>query len=550
MPDPAMSDRADPSDPDPVPDVPWASDGPAGPPGARVRAAVRFPLRLRLLIVVLAIDVLVVGSAVVLLGRGERQRAEARAHDLLDDSIYLLKGTINATENVNVPRILQWPSWPRFEDAVVLDRHLGRSESGRIVPEGVALHPLGGSHRRATVDQQAIYRAIADAVESGRPIEDVEGGRVAPIEFGNFVWGGFWYRVPEPEGLVALFLRYLLWPFVFATALLVGGTFFAMRRFVLTPIEDLARAARRVAGGDLTVRLPEPRRSDEMAALIAGFNAMTAEVEGFRVRLEHEVREARDEARRAESAAMTQRRLAATGELAAGIAHEINNPLGGLLNAVDVLQREDLQPERRRSYLELLRSGLERIRATVGQLLRFTPRAEAEVRPVALVEPALDAIGLVRHRASQLGVVLAFNGADATREDPAGERRRAELLPAVRGAATELGQAVLNLLANALDALEERGGPGRIDVRLEREPAALVLSVADDGPGVEPAVLERAADLFFTTKEVGRGSGLGLSLVYNAVAASDGRVELDSAPGRGFRARLVFPLEPGGEVAS
>jgi len=410
------------------------------------------------------------------------------------------------------------------------------------VPEGVAIHPLGAAHRRATVDVQAIYRAIADAIESGEPIEDVEGGRVTPIEFGDFVWGGFWYRVPEPEGLFALFVRYLLWPFVFATALLVAGTFFAMQKFVLEPVEELAWAARRVAAGDLSVRLPVPRRKDEMAALIDGFNRMTAEVEDFHALLEREVREAREEARRAEAAAMTQRRLAATGELAAGIAHEINNPLGGLLNAIDVLERDDVRPERRQSYLELLRSGLERIRATVGQLLRFTPRAQPEVGAVRLVGPTCDAIGLVRHRAAGLNVEIRFNGAPATHEDPASERERAELLPAIRGASTELAQAVLNLLVNALDALEERGGPGLVDVRLEHVDDELVLTVEDDGPGVAPDVLERVADLFYTTKDVGRGSGLGLSFVYNAVSACHGRVELDSAPGAGFRAELRFPV--------
>ena len=116
----------------------------------------------------------------------------------------------------------------------------------------------------------------------------------------------------------------------------------------------------------------------------------------------------------------------------------------------------------------------------------------------------------------------------------------------VQGIQSELGQAVLNLLANALDALEERGGPGRIDVRVERRGDTLCLSVEDDGPGVAPEVLERVADLFYTTKDVGKGTGLGLALVTSVMDNHRGRVRFASEQGRGFRAELELPLRRGG----
>jgi len=163
-----------------------------------------------------------------------------------------------------------------------------------------------------------------------------------------------------------LLLRYVLPAFLFSSVLLTLGTFVALRRFVLDPVERLARGARAVAGGDLSVRVEPPRRGDELARLIETFNVMTARVARFSEELEREVERATDAARRAEAAAMTQRRLAAMGELAAGIAHEINNPLGGLVNAAEVLGREDLPADKRRRYVALLSGGLERIRRTVG----------------------------------------------------------------------------------------------------------------------------------------------------------------------------------------
>ena len=104
---------------------------------------------------------------------------------------------------------------------------------------------------------------------------------------------------------------------------------------------------------------------------------------------------------------MTQRRLAAMGELAAGIAHEINNPLGGLQNAVVTLGRTDLAPEKRERYLGLLSDGLTRIGETVHRLRRFTPRS-APHEPLPLVDVARDSIDLVRHRADRAGVELAL----------------------------------------------------------------------------------------------------------------------------------------------
>jgi signal transduction histidine kinase len=264
---------------------------------------------------------------------------------------------------------------------------------------------------------------------------------------------------------------------------------------------------------------------------------MAEKVEGYNKELARDVETATEKFRRAEAAAMTQRRLAATGELAAGIAHEINNPLAGLLNAVETLQKGTLPPEKRDQYHALLRSGLERIQGTVGKLLRFTPRNSKPV-PLALVDPIVDAIALVTYRAQKLGVALRLE--QGSPEDDAVIQRLRGLAP-VLGQANEIGQAALNVFVNSLDALEERGTGGHIDVDIVAHEDRLVLSIADDGPGVDGPELTRVADLFYTTKDVGKGTGLGLSIVHGVVASHGGTVHLSSEKGRGFRVEISLP---------
>ncbi len=519
----------------------------------------RLSLRLRVLLLVVAVNVAVVGAESWVLSGQLARQSRQDALDLAEEFVYTLREKLQPEGSLNVGPLLSWPSWDRFADAVLLDRNYRRGPDGEITPVGVALNPVGRARRPADLDEQAIYDAIARAIESGAAVDGVEGGREVPLAGPQGVFGACWYLLPAGTPWGVLLLRFVLPAFVFSTVLLSLGTFFALRRFVLDPVARLAAAARSVAAGDLSVRVGAPARKDELSELMGTFDVMTERVERFHVELAREVERATLSARRAEAAAMRERRLAAMGELAAGIAHEINNPLGGLINAVEVLGREELPPDKRRRYLELLAGGLERVRLTVGQLLRFTPRS-ARPEPTSVHPPVLDAVALVRHRAAALAVELSVSdgrlrarGGELSEELSLSFAR----LPRVRCQAHELAQAVLNLLVNSLDALEQRAPPaqgprGRIEVRLSRAPGGVQIEVEDDGPGVSAEELERVSDLFYTTKPPGKGSGLGLSIVHNVIAAHGGKVELSSRTGGGFRAALFLPADerPAAEEAA
>jgi len=470
--------------------------------------------------------------------QGESARQEYAAQTI-EALLRRLAANIAPQSELSVSPILSWGVWDGFDDALVMRASWERDEQGRIRPLGALLNPRGRWSRPANYDTQSRLEEIVGAIER-RPASRGTGGIAVPIlDSSGTIWGGLWLPLPGVEH-ASLALELLPW-FLLSLLVLTFFTFWVLRRAVLDPLEALSEGARRVKAGDLAVRLPEPEGADEMTQLVRGFNEMTANVQGFNARLEQEVLQATDKARRAEAAALTQRRLAAMGELAAGIAHEVNNPLGGLLNALESLERGRLPPEKQARYFELVRSGLERIQATVGRLLRFTPRA-APVGPFALALALEDALELVLHRARDLGVELALCG------QRAGEPRASVLehwraLPPIKGERGELAQALLNLLVNALDALEWDGRPGgRIEIRLERDGRELHLSLCDDGPGVLPENLPRIADLFYTTKDVGRGTGLGLSIVHQVVAAHAGRVFLSNASGGGFQVDIHLPL--------
>ncbi len=489
----------------------------------------KLSLRARVLMLVFLVNGFVFGAGGLYLSRLQVEAIESQEEQGTLDLVRTVQNAIRP-DRLNVAYILRWPYWQDFEDAICVDASLGRNPAGELDVRGISLNPLGLRRRSQRFDRERVLAALRESIAGDGVLTGVEGGRVVPIAqpSGSGVWGAVWFASKFHVDRWALAARLLPW-FLLSTLLLTLGNFAALRRLVLDPIELLAEGARRVRSGEFGTRLREPARRDEMADLVRGFNDMAGTVQGFNERLGEEIRAATEKARAAEAAAMVQRRLAAMGELAAGLAHEINNPLGGLQNAAEVLRRGDLSPEKRERYFDLLSQGLDRIGETVQRLRRFTPRESPHER-VDLVAVARDALELVRHRADRLGVALEL--------EAVGEP------PPVRGARNEIGQALLNLLSNSLDALEagssDREGP-RIRIRIERLQAGARLCVRDNGPGVPPEELPRVSDLFYTTKEVGKGTGLGLSLVHGCLAQHGGRVTITSERGRFFEVELLFP---------
>jgi len=283
-------------------------------------------------------------------------------------------------------------------------------------------------------------------------------------------------------------------------------------------IEHLSRTMSRVEAGDLGARV-SLRDPDELGRLGESFNTMVERLADARRQLED--RHAQ-EIRRAEH-------LASLGQMAAGIAHEINNPIAGMLNCVRTLAKGVKDDRQRAQYLTMLQEGLGRIGRIVGQLLSFAREAKPQLKPTPVLPVLQKCLAFLEHDLAGRKVRCVVAEGDG--------------LPSVLADASLLEQVFLNILKNAADAMPE-GGTVTVtpSLRTAGTERFLQVAIADTGAGIPREHLSRIFDPFFTTKEVGKGTGLGLSVSYGIVRAHGGFIEVASEAGRGSTFTVALPL--------
>jgi len=221
-------------------------------------------------------------------------------------------------------------------------------------------------------------------------------------------------------------------------------------------------------------------------------------------------------------------KLASVGILAAGVAHEIGNPLSAISGYAQLLDKDDLEPELRREFSRAIASEAERINKIIRELLDYSRPSSFQGRATQ-VNPAVEAVLDMFFTQKRLGTYHLEI-----------VRKLAPELPPVNIDRDQLQQVVLNLVMNAAQALEDQGGGTlTITTRLERGLVTLVFS--DDGPGIDPEKLPLVFDPFFTTKPVGKGTGLGLAICHRIVSQAGGRIRVWSRPGQGARFTVVLP---------
>ena len=220
-------------------------------------------------------------------------------------------------------------------------------------------------------------------------------------------------------------------------------------------------------------------------------------------------------------------RLASLGQLATGLAHEINNPLTAVVNCSYVLTQKDL-PEDVGKNLKTIYHGAQRAADIVGRLLAFARQQEPERTYTdvnKLVEAAI-ALRAYEMEAANIKVVT----------------RLAPDLPRTMADAGQLQQVFLNIILNAEVEMRLAHGGGRLMVKTERADDGIRISFKDDGPGIAREYLARIFDPFFTTREVGQGTGLGLTLCHRIVTEHGGRIYARSRPGKGATIIVELPI--------
>ncbi len=404
----------------------------------------------------------------------------------------------------------------------------------------IQVNPLGAYHRHLqTFSRQEVMTGIEEAMDQRRSVL-VREGVCMPIQTpdGRVVGGG-WFL---PRGRLAIpkvpFSDLLL--VIGAGVLFLAGlSYFGLDRWVLKPLGVVSDAASLLERGKLGSKVEVPSKEKEFAMVAASLNRASERLADHEEELNDAVQKATEKARLRERELILSGRLAALGTLAAGIAHEINNPLGGMINAVQRLKKPR-DPERQKPYLDLLEDGLDRIGQIVRRTLEFAPRGERAL-PFALRESIERAKDLAAHRLGAQGIDFEIEGGDGA---------------IVHGDSHELAQVFLNLFLNSIDAIEEqaeKGSPvtGSIRVRIttERRDGGeewVRVEVQDNGPGVPAAKLARIFDPFFSTKggdpeATKLSTGLGMSIARAIVEQHGGTLEAESPIGGGFLIILRLP---------
>jgi signal transduction histidine kinase/ActR/RegA family two-component response regulator/HAMP domain-containing protein len=263
----------------------------------------------------------------------------------------------------------------------------------------------------------------------------------------------------------------------------------------------------------------------------------------YQVQLYQDLHRAYSELRQTQQAIMQQERLKALGQMASGIAHDINNSLSPILGYVELIQQDepDLR-EDSRQFLQNIKTAGDDIAHIVARLREFyRPRAATEpLLALDLNHLARQSIDMMRPRWRDIPQSRGIMVEMQTDLDPQ--------LPRFAGIESEVREALVNLILNSVDAMPE-GGVINVrtravrlgSVRPEVVPAHVILEVSDTGIGMDENTSRRCLDPFFSTKGK-RGTGLGLAMVYGVVERHDGRIEIDSQPGKGTTMRLVFPV--------
>lgn len=318
-----------------------------------------------------------------------------------------------------------------------------------------------------------------------------------------------------------------------ALALLVFA-YFAMTRLVVRPVEDLSHSASRVAAGARTLEIPTPR-ARELADLAASLNAMLekliADEQALRAKID-ELERTTKELLRAQETVVRSERLASVGRLAAGVAHEIGNPIAALLGFEELLLTGDLPLEEQQDFLRRMKKETERVSRVLRDLLDFArPRAPGdEQRAAEGVVDAADVRETVELVVSLVKPQKPMQSLELSTDLPTA-------LPRVDLDGEKLQQVLLNLVLNAADAARSQ-----IRIEAELEPQAVVIRVDDDGPGVDAQVKDKLFEPFVTTKEVGKGTGLGLAVCRGLVEARGGSIALGKSRLGGACFTLSLPV--------
>jgi signal transduction histidine kinase len=344
------------------------------------------------------------------------------------------------------------------------------------------------------------------------------------------------------------------------------GIIVLLSRQFIRPITKLAQIMERAGGDKLDVKVITKRGSDEIARLEQSFNQMIDRIRdsNLEIKSNHDklrqfvgiiekaggdmldvkvdiegsseitllcqsfnrmidrIRESNIELKETHKKLLQSQKLASIGILAAGVAHEVNNPLGGLFNCVEMLEEKGEDNDFRQRYIDLLKDGLNSIENTVGKLLWMSSKGEKIPQDIEIKQALSDAFGLVEYklRKSNISYKENIEAGLTVRLDP-----------------IDLRQVLINLMINAFQSMTEGGA---LTINASSKGSKVIIEVNDTGEGIEEKDILKIFDPFYTTKAPGEGTGLGLWLTYDIVNSYDGEITVTSKKNEGTTFSVKF----------
>lgn len=381
------------------------------------------------------------------------------------------------------------------------------------------------SHNEAgkTINDEALLKGVRERNVTTK----VRGEYVSissPLYLRNEVIGGVRVTLStwDVKEAAAKSLRLIIFYIALNSVILIVFGSILLSRTIVKPIDELVRVTEAVAGGDLNQHI-KVKRFNEIGNLAESLNRMTERLRENREALENNIRTlkaAQDEVIRAE-------KMATVGRLAAGIAHEIGNPLSAILGYTDILQK-GAGREDEADYLKRIGSEIQRINRIVRGLLDYARPGEFKIEET-------DVNDIVRNSLELVSAQKGFERIDI--------RVNLNDVPSVYADSHQLQQVLINLFINAADAMPE-GGILTVEARGKGRGARewVEISVTDTGTGMSDDEVKRIFDPFYTTKEPGKGTGLGLAICQRIIESFGGRIEVKSKLGEGSRFDILLPF--------
>lgn len=375
---------------------------------------------------------------------------------------------------------------------------------------------------QSTGSQKGIQRLRSTQGATGLQMDQPDASEFI-TSFANVGVGGLvvGVRISQDEALVHArdLVRTLIGVALGLLVLSTLASVFESRR-ITKPVEKLTAAAWDIGKGRFDVQV-EVGSNDEMATLAGSFNQMATELQ----RREEALKEAQAQLVQSE-------KMAAFGQLGAGIAHEVKNPLAGILGCTQIALRK-VEEGGLKKNLELIERETRRCKTIVENLLKFAREDKVRLEAVDLNQVVKDAIAIVKHQLLLHKVKVSSDCA--------------EDVPYILGSANQLQQVLMNLMINAQQAMEGRDGSVTVSTRLT-ETERVEVKVTDTGPGIPPEMEQRVFEPFFTTKPGGKGTGLGLSVSYGIIKEHKGDIHVESRPGEGCTFVIMIPIFKEGDL--